>query len=134
MGIMRCSESNFKVAMECMSVLSTNSVNIFAVAVITGPLEIHLCGISPHLMGVNLYHVCECIDGFHCRAVLFGPNAIHLDTINAHRDADIAKNIRIIIIFSNLNKRHKKSNSAKLIQNDYISKNVKKNVKTLERT
>jgi hypothetical protein len=60
--------------------------------------------------------------GFHRNDVMFGPNAMHLAIMNAHREADIANNIRIFINHVILNKDIKKSNFEKLIQNDYISK------------
>jgi hypothetical protein len=96
MGMYVCSETSVSTVAMCMkSFLMYNGV-IEAAATPKGIYLNHLYGI---LMGmcVNLYQVSACRFGRQHMAWLFGPNAIHLPTSQAHIDAE-RTNMNLILI------------------------------------
>jgi hypothetical protein len=91
MGMYACSETNSTTVNACTMLLCMYSGVIDVIAMNKGMNLNIACGNLAGI-GVSLYQVSACMFGVQHIALAFGPNAIHLDTNQAHRLAEITNN------------------------------------------
>lgn len=105
----------------CVSVLFKNNVGTENSMNTMGIQTMSAVGIFP-VSGVREYQEPAPTSGTHVMTEHLGPNAMVRPTSNVHKQAEITKKMFIWFKRNRICSVSQKSNSSKMIKNDYISK------------